>query len=217
MVQISHFCWQKLKLHIKMTNMTGPSQGPAHKGIRHMKCDKTLTQALIFITESNPHEGVRLIKCDVWGKRMFINIIFAKANSLVCKKLSFRVWWCEYTASTKVAGWSWFWNKKWLSCHEMLCLTEAIAIVLFCYRAHLWSKIAQLLFQRDLSFKPQTGKKVVYICFIYFIHYILCLFKEPSPTFSIFFQTFGDFWYHKKAHIFLITHGKFHSMPFGRY
>ena len=35
--------------------------------------------------------------------------------------------------------------------------------------------------------------------------------KKPSPIFATFFQTFGDFWYYKKAHILLITHVKFYS------
>ena len=33
--------------------------------------------------------------------------------------------------------------------------------------------------------------------------------KEPSPIFSTFFSNFWKFWYHKKAHIFLITYVKF--------
>ena len=28
---------------------------------------------------------------------------------------------------------------------------------------------------------------------------------------SFFFSNFLRFWYHKKAHIFLVSHGKFHS------
>ena len=35
--------------------------------------------------------------------------------------------------------------------------------------------------------------------------------KEPSPIFSTFFRTFGDFDIIRIAHIFLITHCKFHS------
>ena len=35
--------------------------------------------------------------------------------------------------------------------------------------------------------------------------------KEPSPIFSTFFPNFWRFWYHKKTHIFLITHVKFHG------
>ena len=35
--------------------------------------------------------------------------------------------------------------------------------------------------------------------------------KEPSHIFSTFFQTFLRFWYHKKAHIFLITSIEFYG------
>ena len=35
--------------------------------------------------------------------------------------------------------------------------------------------------------------------------------KEPSPIFLTFLKNFWRFWYHEKAHIFLITHGKFYS------
>ena len=38
-----------------------------------------------------------------------------------------------------------------------------------------------------------------------------CLSEDPGPSFSTFFQTFGDFLFHKKAHIFLKTHVKFYS------
>ena len=34
------------------------------------------------------------------------------------------------------------------------------------------------------------------------------LLKEPSPIFSTFFSNFWRFWYHKKAHSFLIIHRK---------
>ena len=35
--------------------------------------------------------------------------------------------------------------------------------------------------------------------------------KEPSSIFSTFFSNFWRFCYHKKGHIFFITHGKFYS------
>ena len=35
--------------------------------------------------------------------------------------------------------------------------------------------------------------------------------KKPSPISSFFFHTFWRFCYHKKAHIFLITHVEFYS------
>ena len=37
--------------------------------------------------------------------------------------------------------------------------------------------------------------------------------QEPSPIVSFFFSKLLEiFWYHKKAHIFLLTHGKFLSL-----
>ena len=35
--------------------------------------------------------------------------------------------------------------------------------------------------------------------------------KELSPIFSTFFSNFWRFRYHKKSHIFLITHSKFYN------
>ena len=40
---------------------------------------------------------------------------------------------------------------------------------------------------------------------------LLFALKKPSPIFSTLFSIFWRFWYHKKAHVFLMTHGKFHS------
>ena len=37
------------------------------------------------------------------------------------------------------------------------------------------------------------------------------LIKGAQSDFFNFLKNFWRFWYHKKAHIFLITHGKFHS------
>ena len=37
---------------------------------------------------------------------------------------------------------------------------------------------------------------------------------QPSPIFFIFFSNFLRFWYEKIAHIFFITHGKFHNWVF---
>ncbi len=35
--------------------------------------------------------------------------------------------------------------------------------------------------------------------------------KVPGPIASDFFSNFRRFWYQKKTHIFLITHGEFYS------
>ena len=40
---------------------------------------------------------------------------------------------------------------------------------------------------------------------------LLGLFKGAQSYFFNFFPNFWRFWYHKKAHIFLITHAKFHG------
>ena len=70
-----------------------------------------------------------------------------------------------------------------------------------------FSSVASLICQEGQSESYTTGR----------LHSIWAWrgLKQPSLIFST-FSNFWRFWYHEKAHIFLITHGKFHSWKVSR-
>ena len=57
-----------------------------------------------------------------------------------------------------------------------------------------------------------TNTKQNYISFyVIWVEFSIFLFKEAQSYLFNSFSNFWRFWYHKKAHIFLIIHGKFNS------